>query len=45
MFNDLSSRLDKVFRNLKGKGKLSEKNIKDSLREIRMALLRSESVV
>src|SRR5690554_1538879 len=42
MFNDLSSRLDKVFRNLKGKGKLSEKNIKDSLREIRMALLEAD---
>lgn len=42
MFNDLSSRLDKVFRNLKGKGKLTEKNIKDSLREIRMALLEAD---
>jgi signal recognition particle subunit SRP54 len=42
MFNDLSERLDKVFRNLKGKGKLTEKNIKDSLREIRMALLEAD---
>ncbi len=42
MFNDLSDRLDKVFRNLKGKGKLTEKNIKDSLREIRMALLEAD---
>lgn len=42
MFGDLSARLDKVFKNLKGKGKLTEKNIKDSLREIRMALLEAD---
>ncbi|MCB5250845.1 MAG: signal recognition particle protein [Candidatus Cloacimonadales bacterium] len=42
MFNDLSERLNGIFRNLKGKGKLSESNIKDSLKEIRMALLEAD---
>ena len=42
MFNSLSDKLDKVFRNLKGKGYLTEQNIKDSLREIRMALLEAD---
>jgi len=42
MFNTLSDRLDTIFRNLRGKGKLSEANIKDTLREIRMALLEAD---
>jgi len=42
MFNTLSERLDTIFRNLRGKGKLSEANIKDTLREIRMALLEAD---
>jgi signal recognition particle subunit SRP54 len=42
MFNSLSERLDKVFRNLKGKGYLTEDNIKVSMREIRMALLEAD---
>lgn len=42
MFNSLSDRLDKVFRNLKGKGYLTEDNIKASMREIRMALLEAD---
>jgi len=42
MFNSLSERLDKIFRNLKGKGYLTEQNIKDSLREIRLALLEAD---
>jgi signal recognition particle subunit SRP54 len=42
MFNSLSDRLDKVFRNLKGKGYLTEENIKASMREIRMALLEAD---
>ncbi len=42
MFNSLSERLDKVFRNLKGKGYLTEDNIKASMREIRMALLEAD---
>ncbi len=42
MFSELSERLNGVFRNLKGKGKLSEQNIQDSLKEIRMALLEAD---
>lgn len=42
MFNSLSEKLDKVFRNLSGKGYLTEQNIKDALREIRMALLEAD---
>ncbi|MCK9309846.1 MAG: signal recognition particle protein [Candidatus Cloacimonetes bacterium] len=42
MFNSLSERLDKIFRNLKGKGYLTEENIKASMREIRMALLEAD---
>jgi len=42
MFDSLSERLDKVFRNLKGKGYLTEDNIKTSMREIRMALLEAD---
>lgn len=42
MFNSLSERLDKIFRNLKGVGYLTEENIKASMREIRMALLEAD---
>ena len=42
MFNNLSEKLDKIFRNLKGQGKLSEGNIKDAMRDIRMALLEAD---
>lgn len=42
MFNSLSDRLDKIFRSLKGKGYLTEDNIKASMREIRMALLEAD---
>ena len=42
MFSNLSDKLDKIFRNLKGRGYLTEQNIKDSMREIRMALLEAD---
>ncbi|MDZ4182764.1 MAG: signal recognition particle receptor subunit alpha, partial [Candidatus Cloacimonadaceae bacterium] len=42
MFDSLSEKLDKIFRNLKGKGYLTEQNIKDSMREIRLALLEAD---
>jgi len=42
MFNSLSEKLDGIFRSLRGKGKLTEANIKDSLREIRIALLEAD---
>jgi len=42
MFNNLSDRLNAVFKKLKGHGKLSEKNIEEGLREVRMALLEAD---
>ncbi|MGB0992489.1 MAG: signal recognition particle protein [Akkermansiaceae bacterium] len=42
MFSSLSDSLDKTFRNLRGVGKISEKNISDALREIRLALLEAD---
>ncbi len=42
MFDNLSDRLSGVFKKLKGHGKLSEKNIQEGLKEIRMALLEAD---
>lgn len=42
IFSSLSDSLDKTFRNLRGVGKISEKNIADALREIRMSLLEAD---
>src|SRR5437867_11128329 len=39
MFEALSGKLQGVFKDLRGLGKISEANISDSLREVRMALL------
>jgi signal recognition particle subunit SRP54 len=42
MFNSLSDSLDNAFKNLRGQGKISEKNISDALREVRLALLEAD---
>jgi signal recognition particle subunit SRP54 len=42
MFESLSNTFQKVFRNLRGFGTLSESNIKDALREVRLALLEAD---
>ncbi len=42
MFENLSDRLDSVFKKLKGHGTLNEKNIEDGLKQIRMALLEAD---
>lgn len=42
MFDTLSDKFQKIFKNLKGQGKLTEANIKDALREVRMALLEAD---
>lgn len=42
MFDSLTGALQKVFRNLRGYGKLTEKNIEDALREVRLALLEAD---
>src|SRR5437867_2572197 len=39
MFDALSGKLQNAFRNLRGLGKISESNVSDSLREVRLALL------
>jgi signal recognition particle subunit SRP54 len=42
MFDSLSSKLQNALRNLRGLGKISEANVGDSLREVRMALLEAD---
>jgi signal recognition particle subunit SRP54 len=42
MFDNLTERLSKTFKNLTGKGRLSESNIKEALRDVRMALLEAD---
>ena len=42
MFENLSQRLGGVIRNLRGQARLTEENIKDALREVRMALLEAD---
>jgi len=42
VFTGLSSRLEEVFRRLKSRGKLTEANIGEALREVRLALLEAD---
>ena len=42
MFDNLTDRLSKTIRNLRGQGRLTEANIKDALRDVRMALLEGD---
>jgi signal recognition particle subunit SRP54 len=42
MFENLSQRLGGLFDGLRGQGRLTEDNIKDALREVRMALLEAD---
>ena len=42
MFENLSERLLRTVKNLRGQGRLTEDNIKDALREVRMALLEAD---
>ena len=41
-FESLTERLSKTFRNITGKGKLTEKNMEDMLKEVRLALLEAD---
>jgi signal recognition particle subunit SRP54 len=43
MFDNLSDRLNSVFKKLKGHGKLTEKNIEEGLKDVRMALLEADA--
>ena len=42
MFDNLTNRLSSVVQSLKGSGRLTDKNIKDTLRQIRLALLEAD---
>ena len=42
MFEQLQDRFSRIFKTIKGHGKISEKNISDAVREIRIALLESD---
>ena len=42
MFDSLSSKLQNTFRNLRGLGTISESNVSDSLRDVRLALLEAD---
>jgi signal recognition particle subunit SRP54 len=42
VFTGLSSRLEDVFRRLRSRGKLTEANVRDALREVRLALLEAD---
>ena len=45
MFQQLTDRLSSVVKNLTGQGRLTEKNIEDTLREIRIALLEADTAL
>ena len=45
MFDNLSERLLKVVKNLRGQGRLTEANIKNALRDVRMALLEADAAL
>lgn len=42
LFEGLAEKLQKTLKNLKGKGKLSEKDIKEAMREVKLALLEAD---
>jgi signal recognition particle subunit SRP54 len=42
MFDNLSERLNKSLKKIRGQGRLTEANIKETLREVRMALLEAD---
>src|ERR1700732_4838576 len=42
MFDNLSDKLQRVFKNLRGEGRLSAENMESALREIRVALLEAD---
>jgi signal recognition particle subunit SRP54 len=42
MFENLSTKLDTIFKKLRGHGKLTEQNIQEALKEVRIALLEAD---
>lgn len=45
MFDNLNDRLSRTLRNISGRGRLTDDNIKETLREVRMALLEADVVL
>ena len=43
-FDSLTDKLNNIFRNLRGKGRLTEADVKAALREVKMALLEAENL-
>ena len=43
-FENLSDKLNNVFKKLRGKGRLSESDVKEAMREVRLALLFGEQL-
>ena len=41
-FEGLSSKLQNVFKKLSGKGKLNEKEVREAMREVKLALLEAD---
>ena len=42
MFEDLTGKLESIFKKIRGQGRLSESNIKDAMKEVRRALLEAD---
>lgn len=42
MFENLTDRLSRTLKNVSGRGRLTEENVKETLREVRMALLEAD---
>ncbi len=42
MFDSLTEKLGRTFKDLRGRGRLSEKNIQDALKDVRLALLEAD---
>ncbi|HVT98943.1 MAG TPA: signal recognition particle receptor subunit alpha, partial [Acidobacteriaceae bacterium] len=42
MFENLSEKLQRAFKNLRGQGSITEENMQEALREIRVALLEAD---
>src|SRR5574344_574265 len=42
MFESLTEKLEKTINNIKGYGKITEENISDAMREVRLALLEAD---
>ena len=41
-FENLSAKLQETFKKLKGKGKINEKDLKEAMREVKLALLEAD---